>query len=475
MKKLNKKSSGRIKAGMGVFPPVQEIEEYISADAMVDRPHVIRLIRESALEYKKRNKLKTSGSLTREQIAEKIAADVSCQLAQMTSYHLKRVVNGTGIILHTGLGRAPLSPEAVRHLNEVTEHYCNLEYDLESGARGDRNLHVEKSLCLLTGAESACVVNNNAAAVMIALNSLAFGREVVVSRGQLIEIGGSFRLPDVMEKSGVRIRETGTTNKTHLRDYARAIGRETGAVLVAHTSNYRVMGFTHETGLKDIADLCRKKRIPLIFDLGGGVMTGLERYGLPHEPVVKEAVLNGADIVTFSGDKLLGACQSGLIAGKKKYVTLIKQNPLMRALRCGKMTYAVLEATLQSFFRESGPRENHPSLNMLTADPGSLRRRAQNLCGCLSDLRHIQAEITDAVSQAGSGTLPLEPIRSVAVNLSVRGLSAAQLAKQLRLAKVPVIGYIKNNRFLLDMRTVRDDELPMIQAALTYINNNQIR
>jgi L-seryl-tRNA(Ser) seleniumtransferase len=318
---------------------------------------------------------------------------------------------------------------------------------------------------MLTGAESACVVNNNAAAVMIVLNSLAHQKEVIVSRGQLIEIGGSFRLPDVMEKSGVIIRETGTTNKTHLTDYRRAANKNTGLILVAHTSNYRIMGFTHEVALNELARMCHEKRIPLVYDLGGGVMTDLSRYQLPHEPVVSEAVKLGADVITFSGDKLLGACQSGIIVGKRKYIQLIKRNPLMRALRCDKMIYAVLEATLKIYLQEPALTMNHPALNMLIAPVDILQHRAEQLQTLLAVHEKIKTKIISATSQAGSGTLPLENISSIALTVSIDAQSAVSLARQLRLAKVPVIGYIKNNLFHLDMRTIRDDELTIIHDA----------
>jgi L-seryl-tRNA(Ser) seleniumtransferase len=445
-----------------VFPPVQQIEQWVSADHHIDRPYIIRLIRQSIQEFKKRIFKQNAGSLTREQITTCIAKDVNLKINKLTSFRMKRIINGTGVILHTGLGRAPLSIEAIRHLNEVISNYCNLEIDLESGERGDRHQIVEELLCLLTGAESACVVNNNTAAVMIVLNSLAYQKEAIVSRGQLIEIGGSFRLPEVMEKSGVIIRETGTTNKTHLKDYQRAVNKNTGLILFAHTSNYRIMGFTHEVALSELARMSHEKKIPLVYDLGGGVMTDLAQYQLPHEPVVREAVQLGADVITFSGDKLLGACQSGLIVGKKKYIQLIKRNPLMRALRCDKITYAVLEATLKLYLQESALIMNHPALKSLTVPVDILRQRAEQLQSLLAANKNIKTKIIPVTSQAGSGTLPLENIPSIALIVSIEAQSAVSLSRQLRLAKVPVIGYIKNNRFHLDMRTIRDDELTII-------------
>lgn len=423
------------------------------------------VIREAAAVVKKKWQNGEIQADDRKVLIQAVLQETRKAFGVLQAPQLRRVVNATGIILHTGLGRAPLAEAAVRQLQQTGPYYCNLETDLQSGERGDRQELTEPLLCRLTGAEAACVVNNNAAALLIALNSLAYQKEVIVSRGQLIEIGGSFRLPEVMEKSGVKIREVGTTNKTRLSDYLNAINTQTGAILVAHTSNYRVLGFTQEVPLEELTALGRKKKLPLIYDLGGGVMIPLETYGLPHEPVVSEAVRKGADLVTFSGDKLLGAAQCGILIGRKKYIRSVRTNPLMRALRCDKMTYAVLEATLRLYLHPESLTVELPVLRMLTETIEVQQTRAETLFQILQPIPGITLEITEETAQAGSGTLPLEKLKSVALSVTVKNRSPKSLAEKLRLANVPVIGYIKNNRLMLNLRTIRDDELSLIRDS----------
>ncbi len=467
--KMNKSGISR-KATLSVFPSVQDIEQRLQDHMPIARRYRIQLIRECTEKIKKRMVLTENKSYTRDQLTVMITEKVRARADALLSGRMKRVVNGTGVILHTGLGRAPLSDSVFRNLNDVLANYCNLEIDLGTGGRGDRNTLVEPLICLLTGAESACVVNNNAAAVLIILNSLATGKEVIVSRGQLIEIGGSFRLPEVMEKSGVFMREVGTTNKTHPNDYLRAINKNSALVLAAHTSNYRVLGFTRETGLKEISAICRKKRIPLVYDLGGGVMDGLEEHGLPHEPVIRDALNDGADLISFSGDKLLGGCQCGIILGRKKWINRIKSNPLMRALRCGKMTFAALETTLKLYLQEKDVNRHIPAHRMLTESIDTLRKRATDLQSLLSVFPDLRIRIVEESSQAGSGTLPLEKLPGFALTLEWNGKSASALAAQLRLANVPVIGYIKNNKLHMNMRAIRDDELSYIKDAIMRLH-----
>lgn len=373
---------------------------------------------------------------------------------------LRRVINATGIVLHTGLGRAPLPRAALRQVLEVGGGYCNLELDLENGDRGDRTSHVERLLCDLSGAEAAAVVNNNAAAVLLCLNTLAFGKEAVVSRGQLIEIGGSFRIPDVMARSGAQMVEVGTTNRTHLRDYEEAVGERTGVLLSVHPSNFRVRGFTSEVGLEDLAALGRRTGVAVVHDLGGGAIVDLRSYGLPYEPLVGDSVRAGVDVVTFSGDKVLGGPQAGVVVGRRKPVEAMRRNPLMRALRCDKLTYAALEATLRLHLNPRRLVREHPTLRMLTDTPGTLRRRARRILkglGGLEDRLAIQVE--DSTGYAGSGTLPLEEIPSVAVFLQPKEASATGLARRLRTGEPPVVGYVREGRVCLDVRTVRDDEV----------------
>src|SRR5512139_2684609 len=297
---------------------------------------------------------------------------------------LRRVINATGVVIHTNLGRSPLHPSAIEHLMEVSKTYSNLEYDIELGERGNRYTHVEEVLCRLSGAESALVVNNNAAAVLLALNTFAEGKEAIVSRGELVEIGGAFRIPDVMKRSGALLREVGTTNRTHLRDYQKAMGSETALLLKVHTSNFRVMGFTSEVSLEELVELGRGQDIPVMNDLGSGCLVDLSRYGLEKEPTVQEAVKTGVDVVTFSGDKLLGGPQAGIIVGKKRFLDPIKSNPLTRALRIDKLTLAALESTLLLYLDEAKAIEEIPTLRMLTVDRDHLKRRGRRLLKRLS-------------------------------------------------------------------------------------------
>ncbi len=389
----------------------------------------------------------------------------------LISTSLKRVINGTGVILHTGLGRALLAPEAQRHAQEILEGYCNLEIEAATGGRGDRNLHIEKILCQLTGAEAACVVNNNAAAVLLALNTMAYRREVVISRGQLVEIGGAFRMPEVIRKSGAKMVEVGTTNKTKLSDYAEAMGPKTAALLCVHASNYRVVGFTQEVRLEELVKLGRAKKLPVVHDLGGGVLLDLRKWGLPYEPVVSESIRVGASLVTFSGDKVLGGPQCGLIVGEKAWIAKVKKNPLMRALRCDKLTLALLESTLRLFLQPAQLMKTHPVWRMLTEKPKVVRRRAVHLqkeitenCGST-----IDATIRPSEAEAGSGALPVEKIPSFAVVLRRPPLTAAELAKRFRLAEIPVLGYLRDDFLWLDARTIRDEEIIIVGQMVRQI------
>ncbi|MDA0711622.1 MAG: L-seryl-tRNA(Sec) selenium transferase, partial [bacterium] len=344
--------------------------------------------------------------------------------------------------------------------------YSNVEIDLETGLRGSRTSLVERLLCQLTGAEAAAVVNNNAAAVLLALNTLARGKEAIVSRGELVEIGGSFRIPDIMERSGATMVEVGTTNRTHLKDFQSAVTPRTGAMLIVHTSNYKVMGFTAAVDLGDLVALGREEAIPTIHDLGGGVLIDLRDYGLPYEPLVSDSVKAGVDVVTFSGDKILGGPQCGILVGKKAAIALIRQNPLMRALRCDKLTYAALDATLKLYLSPGRLRHAHPTLRMLTEPVSALRQRGEALLSRLENIPGLEVALVDAIAQTGSGALPLEEIPSVAIAISCEGIN--RLAGRLRKYTPPVVGYVRDDRLLLDLRTLWEDDLEVISEALTW-------
>lgn len=386
---------------------------------------------------------------------ESLQEAIEKEVEKVHSPNLKTVINGTGTILHTNLGRAPISVEHMEKLAAIATGYSNLEYNLEEGRRGERYSHFEKLLCKITGAESAMAVNNNAAAVMLILSSMAKGGEVIVSRGELVEIGGKFRIPDVMEQSGAKLVEVGTTNKTHYRDYEEALTEETKAFLKVHTSNYRIVGFTETVTIGELTELAKPLGLPVIEDLGSGVLIDLSKYGLEYEPTVQDSIRQGADVVCFSGDKLLGGAQAGIIVGKKCYIDQMKKNPLTRALRIDKFTAATLELVLQEYLSEEKAVQKIPALRMITTKKEEVEKEAKALRRMLRG-RKLAAEITlvDCDSQIGGGSLPLERIPSVAVAICPKKITVAGLEEKMRQLSVPIIPRVANNQVLLDVRTI---------------------
>jgi L-seryl-tRNA(Ser) seleniumtransferase len=380
---------------------------------------------------------------------------------------LARVVNATGTILHTNLGRALLSPEAVAAVSAVGAQPVNLEYDLAAGKRGRREESIEALLIELTGAEAATVVNNNAAAVLLGLNTLAEGKEVIVSRGELIEIGGSFRIPEIMAKSGATLREVGSTNRTHPEDYERAISDKTSLLLKVHTSNYKVVGFTAEVELEQLVALSRKHNLPVMEDLGSGALIDLSRYGLAKEPLVAERIQAGADVVTFSGDKILGGPQAGLMVGKKALIGRMNRNHLQRALRCGKLTLAALEATLRLYRESPAVTDAIPTLKALTRPLAEIVKLGE------TSLPRLQAalgagfilRLEESTAQIGSGALPTEELPTVVIAVKHNTVSAKAIAEKFRAADPAIIGRIKDDCFLLDLRTIfdPDDVVPKLK------------
>ncbi len=407
---------------------------------------------------------------TKEDMTKLVTKQLITKVEEHLSPSLRPVINATGVILHTGLGRAPLSLAAQENLNRVMRGYSNIELDMLKGKRGERTDHVRELLCFLTGAENALLVNNNAAAVFLALNTLAFGKEAIISRGQLVEIGGSFRMPDVMEKSGVIMREVGTTNKTKLSDYENAINENTGVIVVAHTSNYKVLGFTQEVELKSLCQLAHAHNIPVLHDLGAGVIIDLQELGLPYEPLVQDSVKAGADVITFSGDKVLGGPQSGLIVGAMPWLEKIHKNPLMRAVRCDKLIYAAMEATLKLYLRND-LQQQHAVLRLLTEPIDSIKQRAQNVLDQLDQerIRTLHIAVQQSTGQFGSGALPLESLNSYALVLHSPTHSAEKLMRLLRRNEPPIVGYIQDNRVWLDMRTVSEQDIFTLIQALNHL------
>lgn len=386
---------------------------------------------------------------------------------QLQEYKLQRVINATGIVIHTNLGRSCLAEEAIDHVVSAAGRYSNLEFDLAAGKRGSRYTIVEELVCELTGAEAAIVVNNNAGAVLLCLDTVAHGRDVVISRGELVEIGGSFRIPDVMAKSGARLKEVGTTNRTHPRDYEQAIGSETGLLLKVHTSNYAIQGFTSSVSLKELVALGTKFNLPVMEDLGSGSLTVLSDPGLDSEPTVQASVAAGADVITFSGDKLLGGPQAGFIVGKKQVIDQVKKNPLTRALRIDKLTLAAMEATLQ-LYRDDADRQKIPTLRMLTMTKSEMEARANTLKHRLEALKHSRLiiELLDRPSKAGGGSLPLIELPSCCVAIRIEGISVNAVERSLRSGRPPIIGRIENDMFIMDPRTLQEDEIDPIGDAI---------
>ena len=392
---------------------------------------------------------------------------VRAKLEAVTTSALKPIVNLTGTITHTNLGRSLLSPSACESLVQAASNYVNLEYDLDTSERGHRDRITEPLLQRLTGGEASTVVNNNAAAVLLTLNTLAQGREVIVSRGELVEIGGTFRIPDVMEASGAILREVGTTNRTHLRDYENVINENTALLLKVHPSNYKILGFSTTPEMKEVTELGHRHGIPTMEDLGSGSLIDLGHYGLPREPVVRERIADGVDIVTFSGDKLLGGPQAGVIVGKSDWIQRIRKNPLMRALRVGKLTIAALDATLHLYLNQHKLTEKLPMLCRYTRSLEDLREIAEKLGVDLHQIfgDEIGVEIEKSHAQIGSGSLPIETLPSLAIVLEPKQISAEALAAQFRGQRTPVIGRTQDGRFWMDVRTVGEQELGWIIEA----------
>ncbi len=424
------------------------------------RKIVVRSIRE-VIELKRKEILEGSAP---EVTIDAISRDIEEAIKKLSAYKLRPLINATGVVIHTNLGRAILSEKAIENVVATARSYSNLEYEISKGKRGKRYSHIKDIIKELTGAEDAIVVNNNAAAVLICLDTFAKGKEVIVSRGELVEIGGSFRVPEVMKSSGAILREVGTTNKTHLFDYEDAVCGNTGLLLKVHQSNYKVIGFTEEVSIEKLVKLGREFKIPVVADLGSGCMISLEKYGVFGEPAVQEIINAGADIVTFSGDKLLGGPQSGIIVGKEKLIQKIQKNSMLRAVRIDKMTFAALEATFMQYLDEEKAVKNIPTLKMLTESQKEIKRRAKRIFSSLKKyiFNHAKLEILPDQSRAGGGSLPETDFPTFVLSIKPMKISVNALEKKLRLGDPPVIARIKEDVLLIDARTVQDKEVKIL-------------
>jgi len=451
------------------IPSVQEILQELGNNLQVHQNYIVKIIRNEIAKYRKLakdDKLKSS----RKDIIKQITDSVKL----LSQSSLQNVINGTGIVLHTNMGRAPIGKKVIQNLTKKLTGYVNLEVDLQTGKRGNRLDYLSGLLSAITNTDGGIIVNNNAAAVLLSLNTFADGKEVIVSRGQEVEIGGSFRIPDVVEKSNCKLVEVGTTNRTHLKDYEKAINKNTALLLWVHTSNYVVKGFTKSVSLKELAEFGKRKRIAVLADLGSGALINLSDSGLPEEITVQDAVKSGVDVVTFSGDKLLGGPQSGVIVGKNSALKKIKSNPLYRALRCDKFTIALMDETLRTYKSDEVSKDNL-SNELLQTKRKTLQLRAEKLLSAVkpSVKKQWNIKIVDSTVEAGSGSLPEEKIESVALEfreqVSGNRGKVEDLAKKLRIRTNPVVGYINRGKYYIDLKAILPEQYSELTKAINEL------
>ncbi len=453
------------------IPKIDELmkrEELMLFFQEVDRELIKEGTREIIQEV--RNEI-IKGNYSKETIDEReIIGKIIDKINIKSKYNLRKAINGTGVVLHTNLGRAKLSKSAVKAVTNAAMDYSNLEYDIESGQRGSRHDHIEKIIKKITGTEAAMAVNNNAAATMLSLSAIGSGKEVIVSRGELVEIGGSFRIPEIMKQSGCVLKEVGTTNKTNINDYREAITEETGAILKVHTSNYKILGFTQEVSLRELVEIGKEKSIPVIYDMGSGLMVNLNEYGI-DEPTVKECLATEIDIILFSGDKLLGGPQGGIIAGKKKYIELMKKHQLARVVRMDKMSIAALEATFREYLSEEKAINEVPTLRMLTVSKEELEARGRKFLKSLKNCnKNLDFAIEETFNQVGGGTAPMVMLNGVGISITSKKIRADLLEQRLRENEIPIIGRIQKDRLYIEMRTISKEEELIIKEAITNID-----
>jgi len=447
------------------LPSVNKVLLYLNKSISLHEDYLKNLINEELIKCRveiKNNKL----SMTTDELFTQIVNKVKIK----SSHRLINLINGTGIVLHTGFGRAPFKSRTLKNIADRMEGYVNLEFDLDSGKRGDRQLILQKHLSSICGSESSLCVNNNAAAVMLGINEIGRGGEVIVSRGQLVEIGGSFRIPDIIEKSGAILKEVGTTNRTHLRDYDKAISKTTRLLLWVHTSNYVVKGFTHSVPLKELVSLGKKHKLPVMVDWGSGALLDMKSLELADEIPVKSIMRDKPDILTFSGDKLIGGPQSGLIIGKKKWVNALQKNPLYRVLRCDKITIGLLEETLRSY-RSNAFTKDNLSLKMLTTSRNTLRNRGNKILNYQTNkkIKELGMKLKNSKVEAGSGSLPDNRIKSMAISFKPRLVKVNDLSKKFRSGSIPVVGYVSSNIFYIDLKAVLPSQVTKLAQAIKEI------
>ena len=453
------------KTNLKDLPSVNKVLIEINGSVSVHDDFLKTLINRAINQYRnkiKNNELSMSPSELLSNITEMVIKD--------SSRSLVNIINGTGIVLHTGFGRAPFDSKLLKSIAKRLDGYVNLEFDLESGKRGDRQSHVRDHLSSICGSESSLCVNNNAASVMLSINEMAFGGEVIVSRGQLVEIGGSFRIPDIIKKSGAILKEVGTTNRTHFSDYKKAVSKKTKLILWVHTSNYVVKGFTRSVPLSDLVQLGRSKNIPVMVDWGSGAILDMKSLGLANEMPIRTIMSDKPDILTFSGDKLIGGPQSGIIIGKEKWINAMQKNPLYRVMRSDKITLGLLEEILRSY-RSNYFTKDNLSLRMLTTKRSTLVNRGKKVIQGLTKkkIKDFNIVLENSKVEAGSGSLPENPIESIALSFSHKNISPNALARKFRSGRIPVVGYIKSNKFIIDLKAILPNQLLKLKTAIKEI------
>ena len=463
---------------MKFLPKIDELIMSLSTHSICGElsNDILKKLCQRAVDEKRKEIAKADKNISRNELTEQIMTKVSIDAKKLLSPQLCKVINATGVVLHTNLGRAPLCTDALYNIVNIAEGYSNLEFDVETGKRGSRYEHLKEMTCLLTGAEDIVVVNNNAAAVLLSLETLSHGKETIVSRGELVEIGGEFRIPDVMSKSGAILKEVGTTNRTRISDYESAINENTGLILKVHTSNFKIVGFSEDVSINELVSLGKKHGIPVVYDLGSGCLLDLHRYGITTEPVIGEVLASGIDIVTISGDKLLGGPQAGIILGKKEYIATIRKNPLNRALRIDKLSLASLEATLSQYLRtEDFITSNIITLKYLTRTAEEIKKSAKALSKRMQTIKNkaLNISIIKGVSFAGGGTLPDHEIETYLVAISHASISSEIIATKMRTFSIPVIARVANDELLFDLRTIEKEDFATIVVALENAIDNE--
>ena len=453
------------KTNLKDLPSVNKVLIALNDSVSVHDDFLKTLINRAINQYRnkiKNNELSMSPSELLSNITEVVIKD--------SSRSLVNIINGTGIVLHTGFGRAPFDSKLLKSIAKRLDGYVNLEFDLDSGNRGDRQSHVRDHLSSICGSESSLCVNNNAASVMLSINEMAFGGEVIVSRGQLVEIGGSFRIPDIIKKSGAILKEVGTTNRTHFSDYKKAVSKKTKLILWVHTSNYVVKGFTRSVPLSDLVQLGRSKNIPVMVDWGSGAILDMKSLGLANEMPIRTIMSDKPDILTFSGDKLIGGPQSGIIIGKEKWINAMQKNPLYRVMRSDKITLGLLEEILRSY-RSNYFTKDNLSLRMLTTKRSTLVNRGKKVIQGLTKkkIKDFNIVLENSKVEAGSGSLPENPIESIALSFSHKNISPSELARKFRSGRIPVVGYIKSNKFIIDLKAILPNQFLKLKTAIKEI------